>query len=317
MRAAPERDADVGQEHPHVGTAGARDPEVDVGPVHRGQLERVDADRAGRRLEDLAAPGRLVQLAAADLHRRVRGRHLERIAQQRRHRVADVGLRGRHRPFDRDLAVGVERGGLDPQPRGALIGLGERAEEAQQPRRPTDARGRAGRSPSDRASRRVPPCACRGASAPRRRRRATSSLAACRRGAALRVGSRNGGGLAQRGDQPRDRSRRTVLRRVAGREPVSAAAEGGGDRREVVRSPRERVLTLNRPSCCCLSTAATSTSRTVRIRSIRSSVSPAPTPAPDRSAWVRYVQTRSASGTNVALESAIAETRRKRGPLSS
>ncbi len=49
---------------------------------------------------------------------------------------------------------------------------------------------------------------------------------------------RNRRRCSQRGDQPRDRARRAVLRGVAGRQPVSAAAEGGGDRGQVVLAAR-------------------------------------------------------------------------------
>ncbi len=55
-----------------------------------------------------------------------------------------------------------------------------------------------------------------------------------------RAGRRHGRGRSQRGDQPRDRAGGAVLRGVARRQPVPAAAEGGGDRGQVVLAPRAR-----------------------------------------------------------------------------
>src|SRR5207244_11654380 len=54
--------------------------------------------------------------------------------------------------------------------------------------------------------------------------------------------------------------------------------------------PRERTLTLNRPSRCCLRIAATSAPRAVPSTSIRSSVSPGPDPASASAPWGRHAQ---------------------------
>ena len=57
---------------------------------------------------------------------------------------------------------------------------------------------------------------------------------------------------------------------------------------------------MSRPSRCSFSTQATSASRAERTTSIKSSESTSLAPVAARSAWVRWVHSRLASGTSVS-----------------
>ncbi len=137
--AAAERRADVGGQHADVGPAADDGDEVDVVIAAIDGFEPVDADRPRRRVEDLAAAGGVVELAAADLHRAERRRRLLRRADLRRHRGRDRLVRHLDRARPRHLAVGIERRGLDPEPEGPLVGLRGLTEEPQQARGPSHA----------------------------------------------------------------------------------------------------------------------------------------------------------------------------------
>ena len=137
MRPARHRGADVGGEHAHVRAAGADDAEPHVRRIERQEIERVDPDRARLRLERLARPRRLVELAPADLHRAVGGRPLERLPHERVHRIGDLLLGRIDRRLADHLAVGVQRVRLDAEPERPLVGLREVAEESEQPGRAT------------------------------------------------------------------------------------------------------------------------------------------------------------------------------------
>ncbi len=139
VRPAPERCADVGRQHPHVGTPAADDAERGVGPLQSRELERIHVDRSRRSLDRPPGAGLLVELPPAHLHGRIRRGDLPRVAHQIPHRATESLGRDIDRRLARDGPVGVERVGLDPEPHRPLVGLGEIAEEPQEPRGAPDA----------------------------------------------------------------------------------------------------------------------------------------------------------------------------------
>ena len=159
----PSAVADVGRQHPHVRAAAADDEEVDIVVPAPGTSKRLHVDRPGVGLQGLALPSGLVELASTDLHGGVRGRALQRD----RPPVCDgrIAARTCSSPTSTgcgadDLTVGIQRRGLDPQAHRGLVGLGQVAQEPQQPRGPTDAHDQQSGGHRDRGCRRVRPSSC-------------------------------------------------------------------------------------------------------------------------------------------------------------
>ena len=162
----------VGREHPHVGSPAAGDVTIDVVASPSPHLEAVDPDRTRRGLEHLPRPGGLIELATSHLDGRVRGRALHRLTDERRDGGRQSIVVDRDRLDPRDLAVGVERRGLDAQAHRGLVRLGQVAEEAEEPvARPTPMTSSP--SPSGRGCPRGRPSSCRVPGEPSPRRRAT------------------------------------------------------------------------------------------------------------------------------------------------
>ena len=139
VRAAAERTTDVGHEDAYVRAARAGDPNLDVSPVERRHLERVDADPARGGLESVALARSLVELAPADLDGGVRGRRLQRIADQGGACPFDLGSRDVDGSRSHDLAVGIQGVGLLAEAPRRRVRLREVAEVAQEACRSSDA----------------------------------------------------------------------------------------------------------------------------------------------------------------------------------
>ena len=97
------------------------------------------SDPARGGLESVALARRLVELAPADLDGGVRGRRLQRIADQCGACLFDLGSRDVDGSRSHDLAVGVQRVGLLAEAPRRRVRLREVAEVAQEARRSSDA----------------------------------------------------------------------------------------------------------------------------------------------------------------------------------
>ena len=174
VSAAPERVPDVGGEHPDVGAAAADDAEVDVVVVLTSRRARTPPrGSVAPRPSPPGPPARPRRASDRPPSPRCRRGAPASSPRQHRHGGGDLRVGCNHGRACHDVSVGVQRGGGLAEAQRALVGLGEVAEEAQQPRRATRRPSRAARSPSDPACRRGRPCACRARVAPRRRHRAT------------------------------------------------------------------------------------------------------------------------------------------------
>src|SRR5439155_248436 len=226
-------------------------------------------DGASRPLRRFAAPGRLVQLASADLDRRIRGWPLQGGADPGRHgsferRPIDVHTGGPHH-----LALGVERLGLHPEQPAALIGLREVREEPEQARGPADPEDQ---EPGGHGVERSGMPDLPGVEGPPSRVDHVVGRDAFRLVHQQEPFDRAHGSTGS----PRSAasSRSTVPARPcfdvypdASRWPPPPKIDATFD---TSWPPRERRLTRNLPSRCCFITAATSVSRAVRTTSGRS-----------------------------------------------
>ena len=240
--------------------------EPDGVTVHREQVEAVHPHDARRRLDRLARARRLVERATADLHRAERRRALRARPELGRHRRRDVvpGHRRGRGPRD-DLAVGVEGVVVTPSSNVPSYRLGRSPRKrSRRVARPTPTTRSP--SPSGPGCPRGRPSSSRARAGRRRRRHGRWGRAACRRAGRPRAPSRARRRRGRPGPPRGPRPSRRGPARWCSRRP-SGARRRRRRRAIAARScaPRDRTLTLNRPSRCCFSTAATSASRDARI----------------------------------------------------